>query len=145
VGGNYYTAFNSCLYYVHLNDGTGLSTIVAQGNIGSNVGEAKTYSVTANGTLLCFNGEGLTNLIIQTLPLKERYLHFNMLHRTPFYNTIQGTGTANAYASGVTNNGAVSGRITFTVYGCTHALLLNCQFHGSMNGTITITRVPWNI
>jgi hypothetical protein len=27
-------------------------------------------------------------------------------------NTIQGTGTANAYASGVTNNGAVSGRIT---------------------------------
>jgi hypothetical protein len=37
---------------MHLNDGAGLSTIVAQGNIGSNVGgtEAKTYSVTANGT-----------------------------------------------------------------------------------------------
>jgi hypothetical protein len=36
---------------VHLNDGAGLSTIVAQGN-GSNVGgtEAKTYNVTANGT-----------------------------------------------------------------------------------------------
>jgi hypothetical protein len=29
-----------------------------------------------------------------------------------FINTIQGTGTANAYASGVTSNGAVSGRIT---------------------------------
>jgi hypothetical protein len=29
-----------------------------------------------------------------------------------FINTVQGTGTANAYASGVTNNGAVSGRIT---------------------------------
>jgi hypothetical protein len=34
----------------------------------------------------------------------------------PFYlNSVQGTGTANAYNSGVTNNGAVSGSITFTV------------------------------
>jgi hypothetical protein len=58
---------------MHLNDGTGLSTIVAQGNIGSNVGgtEAKTYSVTANGTSsYVFNGEGLTNSNNQTLPLK---------------------------------------------------------------------------
>jgi hypothetical protein len=46
---------------VHLND-AGLSTIVAQGNIGSNVGgRSKTYSVTANGTTSYFNGEGLTN------------------------------------------------------------------------------------
>jgi hypothetical protein len=38
---------------VHLNDGAGLSTIVAQGNIGSNEVQ-KTYNVTANGTHLMF-------------------------------------------------------------------------------------------
>jgi hypothetical protein len=60
VGGAVLTALTQCLYYVHLNDGTGLSTIVAQGNIGSNIRRTdKTYSVTANGTLLCFNFEGL--------------------------------------------------------------------------------------
>jgi hypothetical protein len=54
---------------VHLNDGAGLSTIVAQGNIGSNVGGTEeTYSVTANGTSsYVFNGEGLTNSNNQTL------------------------------------------------------------------------------
>jgi hypothetical protein len=59
--------------------------------------------------------KGLPTLIIKLL--KGRYLHFNMSTTGhPFFiNTIQGTGTANAYASGVTNNGAVSGRITFTV------------------------------
>jgi hypothetical protein len=63
---------------VHLNDGAGLSTIVAQGNIGSNVGgtEAKTYSVTANGTSsYVLMAKGLPTLIIQTY-LQGRYLHF---------------------------------------------------------------------
>jgi hypothetical protein len=50
----------------------------------------------------------------QTLPLKGTYTMSTTGHLF-FINTIQGTGTANAYASGVTNNGAVSGRITFTV------------------------------
>jgi plastocyanin len=57
-----------------------------------------------------------------------------------FINTAQGTGTANTYNSGVTNNGAVSGTITFTVpTNAPNTLYYNCQFHSSMNGTITIT------
>jgi hypothetical protein len=130
---------------VHLNDGAGLSTIVAQGNIGSNVvgAEAKTYSVTANGTTsYIFNGEGLTNASNPNFTFKRGGTYtFNMSTAGhPFYiNTVQGTGTANAYAS-VTNNGAVAGTIVFTVpMDAPNTLYYNCQFHGSMFGTITIT------
>jgi hypothetical protein len=64
---------------------------------------SKTYSVTANGTSSYVFNEGLTNSNNQTLPLKGRYLHFNMSTAGhPFFiNTVQGTGTANAYASGL--------------------------------------------
>jgi hypothetical protein len=59
---------------VHLNDG--LSTIVAQGNIGSNVGgRSKTYSVTANGTSsYVLTAKGLTNSNPNFT--FKRYLHF---------------------------------------------------------------------
>ena len=41
---------------------------------------------------------------------------------------------------GVTNNGAVSGTITFTVpTDAPNTLYYNCEFHGSMTGMITIT------
>ena len=131
---------------VHLNDGAGLSTIVAQGNIGSNAGgaEAKTYNVTANGnSSYVFNGEGLTNVNNPNFTFKRggTYTFVMSAAGHPFYiNSVQGTGTANAYASGVTNNGAVSGSITFTVpMDAPNTLYYNCQFHGSMFGTITIT------
>ncbi|MGO4817477.1 cupredoxin domain-containing protein [Flavobacterium sp. W22_SRS_FP1] len=130
---------------VHLS-GDKLATLLAQGNIGSNVGgtEAKTYSVTANGTSsYVFNGEGLTNSNNPNFTFKRGGTYtFNMSAAGhPFYiNTIQGTGTANAYNSGVTRNGAVTGTITFTVpMNAPNTLYYNCQFHASMNGTITIT------
>jgi hypothetical protein len=52
--------------------------------------------------VLCFNGEGLTSANNQTLPSKGGTYTFNMSTAGhPFFiNTIQGTGTANAYASG---------------------------------------------
>ena len=143
-----YTQFLTRNAYVnvHLNDGAGLSTIVAQGNIGSNVGsaEAKTYNVTASGTTAyVFNGEGLTNSNNPNFTFKRGGTYtFNVTAAGhPFYlNSVQGTGTANAYNSGVTNNGAVSGSITFTVpMNAPNTLYYNCQFHGSMFGTITIT------
>jgi Cu/Zn superoxide dismutase len=131
---------------VHLNDGAGFNTIVAQGNIGSNVvgAEAKTYNVTANGTSsYVFNGEGLTNANNPNFTFKRggTYTFIMSVAGHPFYiNTVQGTGTANEYASGVTNNGAVTGTITFTVpMSAPPTLYYNCQFHGSMFGTITIT------
>jgi hypothetical protein len=43
-----------------------------------------------------------TNSNNQTLPLKGGTYTFYVYCRTPFFiNTIQGTGTANAYASGL--------------------------------------------
>ena len=55
----------------------------------------------------------------------------------PFYiKTVAGTGSSNL-ASGVTNNGAQVGTITFkpTIAGTYY---YNCEYHGSMQGTITV-------
>ena len=55
----------------------------------------------------------------------------------PFYiKTVAGTGASNL-ASGVTNNGAQVGTITFrpTTAGTYY---YNCEYHGSMQGTITV-------
>jgi hypothetical protein len=59
----------------------------------------------------------------------------------PFWiKTIQSTGTANAYNTGVTNNGTDSGTITFVVSaGAPDTLYYNCQFHPLMFGVINIT------
>jgi hypothetical protein len=52
----------------------------------------------------------------------------------PFYiNTVQGTGTANAYNSGVTGNGAVNGMVKIVVpTNAPNTLYYNCEFHGMM-------------
>jgi len=55
----------------------------------------------------------------------------------PFYiKTVQGTGSSNQ-ATGVTNNGADVGTVTFkpTIAGTYY---YNCELHGSMTGTITV-------
>jgi plastocyanin len=122
-----------------------MATIVAQGNIGSNVAgpETKTYAVTNSGTsAYVFNGEGLTNSSNPNFTFKRGGIYtFNV--NTPGHpfliNTIQGLGTANKYTVGITNNGAVSGAITFTVpMNAPNTLYYNCEFHPSMTGVITI-------
>jgi len=129
---------------VHLSD-SDLATIVAQGNIGSNAGtESKTYNVTNSGSsAYIFNGEGLSNSnnIDFTFRRGSTYTFNVNTPGHPFYiNTVQGTGTANTYNSGVTNNGAVSGTITFTVpTDAPNTLYYNCEFHGSMTGMINVT------
>ena len=68
--------------------------------------------------------------------------HFNInAAGHPFYiNTVNGTGTSNAYNDGVTNNGTQSGVIRFEVpMNAPQTLYYNCQYHGAMNGTIVIT------
>ena len=68
--------------------------------------------------------------------------HFNInAAGHPFYiNTVNGTGTSNAYNAGVTNNGTQSGVIRFEVpMDAPQTLYYNCQYHGAMNGTIVIT------
>lgn len=134
---------------VHLSDAD-LATIVAQGNIGSNAGivvgptESKTYNVINSGSAAyIFNGEGLTDASNPDFTFRRGGTYtFNVNSPGhPFYiNATQGTGTANAYNAGVVNNGSVTGSITFTVpMNAPNTLYYNCQFHGVMTGTITIT------
>jgi len=58
----------------------------------------------------------------------------------PFYiNTVQGTGTSNAYGSGVTGNGTTSGNVTFVVPSdAPDTLFYDCAIHAAMTGTIHI-------
>ena len=56
----------------------------------------------------------------------------------PFYiKTVQGTGTGNQ-ASGVTNNGAETGNVDWTVPS-SGTYYYNCQFHGAMSNSITVS------
>jgi hypothetical protein len=135
---------------VHLSDDD-LATLVAQGNIGANVGndnsgntESKTYEVTNSGaSAYIFNGEGLSDSSNPNFTFK-RGSTYTLNVNTPGHpfllKSVQGTGSSNIYNAGVANNGAVSGTITFTVPAdAPDTLYYNCEFHGSMTGTITIT------
>jgi plastocyanin len=56
----------------------------------------------------------------------------------PFYiKTVQGTGTGNQ-ASGVDGQGMQEGPVDWTV-GSAGTYYYNCQFHGSMSNTITVS------
>lgn len=55
-----------------------------------------------------------------------------------------GYSSGNLYSSGVTNNGAETGTITFVVpNNAPNTLYYVCQYHSSMQGTINITDAPW--
>jgi hypothetical protein len=58
----------------------------------------------------------------------------------PFYiKTVKGTGTSNAYSSGVTGNGADMGDVTFAVPSdAPSTLFYDCSLHAAMAGTIHI-------
>jgi len=126
-----------------------LATIVAQGDIGSNTGnnsgsaESKTYDVTNSGaSAYIFNGEGLTDASNPDFTFKRGGTYtFNVsVSGHPFLiKSVEGTSTNNQYDLGVTNNGAVEGVIIFTVPSdAPNTLYYNCEFHGSMTGTLTI-------
>lgn len=57
----------------------------------------------------------------------------------PFWiKSVQGTGTGNAFSTGITGNGQATGTLVFTVpAGAPSTLFYNCEFHGGMTGTIT--------
>ena len=101
------------------------------------------YDVVNDGaTAYLFNGDGLTDASNPdiTLVRGETYTFTVNASGHPFYiNDTQGTGTANAYNNGVTNNGAQSGTVSFTVPNdAPSTLFYNCEFHSSMTGTIAI-------
>ncbi|MGB6035688.1 MAG: hypothetical protein WBG42_05435 [Cryomorphaceae bacterium] len=97
-----------------------------------NIG-ASSYSFSGNG----FTGAENTNL---TFKRGQTYTFSVTAPGHPFYlKSVQGTGTGNAYNDGVTNNGTLDGTITFVVpQDAPQTLFYNCEFHGSMTGTISI-------
>jgi hypothetical protein len=128
---------------IHLSDAD-LTTIVAQGNIGSNAGaKSKTYNVTNSGTsAYIFNGEGLSNSNNPNFTFRRGNTYTFIINTPnhPFYiNTAQGTGTSSTYNSGVTGNGATTDTITFTVPAdAPDTLYYNCEYHSYMSGIITV-------
>ncbi len=133
--------------YINVHESaSNMATLIAQGNIGSNEGAPSVvnYSVVnAGASSYVFSGGGLTNVNNPGLTLQRgRTYTFNLNSPGhPFWiKTVQSTGTANAYNDGITNNGASSGVISFTVpSSAPNTLFYICEFHTSMAGTITIT------
>lgn len=65
----------------------------------------------------------------------------------PFYiNTVNGTGTGNQFANGVSGQGTQVGDLVFTVpMNAPDKLYYNCSVHSSMNGTIHIPSVTSSV
>jgi 3,4-dihydroxy-2-butanone 4-phosphate synthase len=124
-----------------------LATLVAQGDIGVNEGDMGTeiinYDVTNTvTTAYVLNGGDLSNASNPDLTLERGKTYTFTINASghPFYiKTVQGNTNANAYNTGVTNNGAQDGTITFTVpMDAPDTLFYNCQFHSVMTGVLTI-------
>ncbi|MGI9532514.1 hypothetical protein [Lutimonas sp.] len=133
---------------VHLS-AENLATIVAQGNIGSNFGddgeegEMVTYAVGNSGSsAYIFTGGDLNNESNPDFTFKrgETYtFNVNSPGHPFFIKTTASLGTGDTYDNGVTNNGASSDTITFTVpMDAPDTLYYICEFHSSMSGTINI-------
>lgn len=124
-----------------------LATLVAQGNIGANEGNIGTdsinFDVTNTGTTAyVLNGGDLTNASNPGLTLTRGMTYTFTVNASghPFFiKSVQGNTNANAYNSGVTNNGAQNGTVSFTVpMDAPDTLYYNCQFHSAMTGVLTI-------
>ena len=132
---------------VHLSPDN-LATIVAQGNIGSNLnddggGESVTYSVGNSGSsAYLFTGADLNNESNPDFTFKRGQTYIFVVNAPghPFLiKTTASLGTGDTYDSGVTNNGADTGTITFTVpMDAPDTLFYICEFHSLMAGTLNI-------
>ena len=112
-----------------------------------NAPEAETqggsYSVTNQGaSAYIFNGEGLNNSSNPNFTLKrgETYeFSINTPGHPFFIKVAQTLGTGETFDDGVSNNGASTGTVTFTVpANAPDTLFYICEFHSSMTGTFTI-------
>ncbi len=120
------------------------STIYTGNYLGSSYGG--TY-VGASNTSLNVSNNGASNYIIDsasnpTLTLERGTTYtFNLsVSGHPFWiKTAPNTGTGDQFNTGVTNNGAETGTLTFTPDGTAPSTLYYiCQFHSGMVGTINI-------
>ena len=100
---------------------------------------ARNFNVTAPNASV-YTIDGSSN---PTLALLRGFTYTFTVNATghPFWiKTSQTTGTGNAYTTGITNNGIVSGVLTFSVpYNAPNTLYYICEYHSAMTGTITIS------
>jgi hypothetical protein len=101
---------------------------------------AKNFSVVNDGTG-SYTIDGVTTN--PTITLVRGYTYYFTVNASghPFwFQTTSGAYNAiNTYSTGVTNGGDDVGLIAFTVpVGAPNTLYYICQFHSSMNGTITV-------
>lgn len=93
-------------------------------------------------TAYVFNGGELTDAVNPDLTLKRGSTYeFNVsAPGHPFWiKTVQSIGTSDTYGDGITNNGASSGTVTFTVPNdAPDTLFYVCEFHSPMTGTLNI-------
>jgi hypothetical protein len=105
--------------------------------------ETRAFQVGNSGAAAyTFSGEGFSNVENTNFTFK-RGATYTFTVATPGHpfliKSVQSTGTADSYNDGVTNNGAASGAITFTVpQNAPNTLFYVCEFHGPMTGTIAI-------
>ncbi len=133
--------------YINVHQSAGnLATLIAQGNIGSNAGSTTpvNYNITNTGSsAYVFNGGGFASTSNPALTLQrgKTYTFTLNVPGHPFLlKTANVTGTGSAYNDGVTNNGAISGVVSFTVpANAPNTLFYICEFHSAMAGTITVT------
>jgi len=98
------------------------------------------FTVTSEKAPVSFTLNGIENPSL-TLQRGKTYTFNINTPEHPFYiKDKQTPDTANAYSSGVTNNGTETGTVTFAVPpGAPDRLFYDCGVHNAMTGTITIT------
>jgi predicted lipoprotein with Yx(FWY)xxD motif len=106
-------------------------------------GSSRNFSVANIGaSSYTFSGNGFNELEDPNFTLKRggTYVFSVNTPGHPFLiKSVQGTGTGDTFNEGVTNNGASTGEITFTVpANAPDKLFYNCEFHGSMTGIFVI-------
>jgi len=102
-------------------------------------GDGVTYTVTNSGSsayIINGNSDPSINLIRGN----TYYFSVNATGHPFFIKTSRTTGTGNTYSSGVTNNGAQVGTVTFTVpLDAPSTLYYICQYHSDMAGEFIIS------
>jgi hypothetical protein len=102
-------------------------------------GDGVTYTVTNSGAsayIINGNSDPSINLIRGY----TYYFNVNATGHPFFIKTSRTTGTGNTYSSGVTNNGAQVGTVTFTVpLDAPATLYYICQYHSDMAGEFIIS------
>jgi plastocyanin len=100
---------------------------------------AANFTVTApDMTAYVINGQPNPPLTLNAGQTYTFAINSGTMH--PFYiKMVQGAGTGDQYSTGVTNNGATSGTLTFAVpTNAPATLFYDCSNHSAMTGTITV-------